>query len=279
MMKKIGLSWLTTFVVLVTTASVTEAQLNTMGKECRAQVDAANQLNDAGDYAGALAAFDAIVDKCDTKDGQEAVQVGRAHAFNGMGNYTEAIAAADAAQGAFPKQESLFAYFERAYAQEMMGNMEAATADYNRIIELTEMNENVAERATIYAKVADLNYKAGKTAEAEIYLAKAMELDPRNPDLLVLKGDWAVRAGDYDTAFDYYDQAVANGLTGVGMYEIRAEARLKMVQDKYGTTNAQELRAQMTPTETEQVCTEVKKALEMGLMNPQMDMFSALVCR
>ncbi|MEJ2582203.1 MAG: tetratricopeptide repeat protein, partial [Acidobacteriota bacterium] len=151
--------------------------------------------------------------------------------------------------------------------------------DYNRIIELTEMNQNVAERATIYAKVADLNYQAGKTDEAESYLAKAMELDPGNPDFLVLQGDWKARAGDYDAAFAYYDKAVAMGLSGVGMYEIRAEARLKQMQDKYGTTSAQELRSQMTPTETQLVCTEVKKALELGLMNPQMDMFSALVCK
>ncbi len=278
-MRKIGLCWVALLVVLAAAPPGVHAQLNTMGKECRAQVDAANQLNDAGDYAGAVAAFDAIVEKCDTKDGVEAVQVGRAHALNGLGNYTEAIAAADAAQAAYPKQESLFAYFERAYAQEQMGNMEAATADYNRIIELTEMNQNVAERATIYAKVADLNYQAGKTADAEAYLAKAMELDPNNPDFLVLQGDWKVRAGDYDAAFAYYDKAMAMGLNGVGMYEIRAEARLKQVQDKYGTTKAQELRSKMTPAETQMVCTEVNKALELGLMNPQMDMFAALVCK
>ena len=277
-MRKHGLHWLA-ILVIVLAPVIADAQLNTMGKECRAQVDAANQLNDAGDYAGALAAFDAIVEKCDTKDGIEAVQVGRAHALNGLGNHTEAMAAADAAQAAYPNQESLFAYFERAYAQEQMGNMEAATADYNRIIELTEMNQNVAERATIYAKVADLNYQAGKTSDAEAYLAKAMELDPNNPDFLILQGDWKVRAGDYDAAFAYYDKAVAMGLTGAGMYEIRAEARLKQVQDKYGTTNAQELRSQMTPAETQMVCTEVNKALELGLMNPQMDMFAALVCK
>lgn len=264
---------------LIGFAGAAHAQLKTMGKECRAQVEAANQMNYADDYAGALAAFDAVVKKCDSKDGKEAVQVGRAHALNGMGNHTEAIAAADAAQAAFPNRESLDAYFERAYAEEKMGNMEAATADYNHIIELTEKNENVAERATIYTKVADLNYKAGKTAEAETYLAKAMELDPGKPDYHVLRGDWAVHDGDYDAAFAEYDQAVAMGLTGAGMYEIRAEARMKQVQDKYGTTKAQELRSQMSPAETEQVCSEVTKALELGLMDPKLDMFSALVCK
>jgi len=54
---------------------------------------------------------------------------------------------------------------------------------------------------------------------------------------------------------------------------------VKQVQEKYGTTNAQELRAQMSPAETEKVCSDVKKALDLGWMNPQMDMFSALVCK
>jgi len=266
-----------TLVMVMAAAPVAQAQLRTMGKECRASVDAADQMNDEGDFAGALAAFDAIVKKCDTKDGEEAVQVGRAHALNGLGRHTEAIEAANAALEV-TKDSSLFAYFERAYAEEQLGDMAAATADYDRIIELTEMNQNVEERATIYFKVADLNSKVGKTAEAESYLAKAKELDPANPEFYVLEGDWAVDAGDYGAAFAAYDQAVAMGLTGAGMYEIRAEARIKQVEDKYGTTKAQELRSQMTAEETAMVCAEVTRAIELGLMNPKLDMFSALVC-
>lgn len=259
-------------------SGLAQAQTFTMGKECRAQVAAANQMNDDGSYSDALAAFDAIVKKCDTKDGKEAVQVGRAHALNGMGQYDQAIEAANAALKV-TKDKSLFGYFERAYAYEQMGNMEAATADYNKLIELTEKNENVAERATIYTKVADLYYKAGKSAEADQYLAKAMELNPSSPDPYVLRGDWAVRRGDYDAAFVAYDQVVAMGYTGAGMYQIRAEARLKQVEDKYGTTNTQELRSKMTPTETQQVCAEVTKALQAGLVDMKLDMFSALVCQ
>jgi cytochrome c-type biogenesis protein CcmH/NrfG len=127
--------------------------------------------------------------------------------------------------------------------------------------------------------VADLNDTASKTAEAETHLAKVMELDPTNADYYVLKGDWGVRAGDYDAAFAAYDQAVAMGHTGAAMYQIRAEARLKQVQDKYGTTNTQELRSKMTPTETEQVCSETTKALDLGLADMKLDMFAALVCK
>ena len=35
----------------------------------------------------------------------------------------------------------------------------------------------------------------------------------------------------------------------------------------------------MTPQETAMVCADVTKALALGWKNPQMDMFSALVCK
>lgn len=255
-----------------------EAQTFTMGKDCRAALDAADASNEAGDFAAALSGYDAVVKKCDTKDARTAIQVGRAHALNGMGQHADALAAADAAL-AVSKRPSLDAYFERAVAHEKLGEMEAATADYNKILELTEKNQNVRERATIYVKVADMYAAAGKTAEAESYLAKAVELDPANTDAEVVRGDWAVRAGAYDAAFAAYDQAVAKGRTDLAMYQIRTEARMKQMQDKYGTTNAQELRGKMTPDETALVCQELKKALELGLRDPKLDMFSALVCK
>ena len=110
-------------------------------------------------------------------------------------------------------------------------------------------------------------------------MATAMELDPANPDFLVIQGDWGVRDGDYDAAFAAYDRALEMGADEAELYRIRAQARLKMVQDKYGTTNAQELRGQMTPEETEQVCSELGRALELGMQDMQLDLFAALVCR
>jgi len=253
------------------------ASAHVVPNDCDDAIAAANLLNDAGDYAGALSAFDAIVEECDGKSERLAIQTGRAHALNMMKRYPEALAAADAVLA--DDDEHLFGLFERAYANEHSGAMDAATADYERIIQLTEKNENVKERATIYAKVADLNYKSGKTAEAETYLAKALELDPANPAFVIMKGDWAVKSGDYASADAAYNQATAMGVSGVEMYQIRAEASLKMVQEKYGTTNAQELRAQMTPQEKALVCGDLNRALALGWKNPQMDMFAALTCQ
>ncbi len=264
---------------LMVMVSGAEAQLRTMGKECRAQVAAADQMNAAGDFAAALAAFDAIVGKCKTKDAREAAQLGRAHALNRLGRHQEAMAAADAAIAVWPKTPSVAGYFEKAYAEEHLGNLAAAEADYNRIIELTEKNRNVAERATIYAKVADMYSRSGRAAEAEMYLGRAMELDPSNTDFTIMQGDWAVREGDYDAAFAAYDRAVVQGRADVEMYRIRTAARLKQMEEKYGTTNAQELRSAMNPTDTGLVCMELTRALEKGLRDMQLDMFSALVCQ
>ena len=258
-------------------APTARASSDAARNDCDDAIAAANLLNDAGDYAGALGAFDAIVGECDGKSERIAIQAGRARALNMLKRYPEALAAADAVLA--DDDEHLFGLFERAYANEHTGSMDAATADYEQIIQLTEKNQNVKERATIYAKVADLSYKSGKTAEAETYLAKAVELDPANPDFVIMKGDWALKAGDYAGADAAYNQATAMGVSGVEMYQIRAEGSLKMVQDKYGTTNAQELRAQMTPQEKALVCGDLNRALALGWKNPQMDMFAALTCQ
>jgi tetratricopeptide (TPR) repeat protein len=253
-------------------------QTFTMSKKCRAQIDLANRMNKDKQYDSALTVFNSIQKDCNSKDGKEAVWVGKARAFNGMKKYAEAKGDADRAL-TLTKNTSLNGYFERAVAEEGLGNKEASAADFNRIIELTEKNQNVKDRATIYAKIADLDYQAGRTAEGDAHLAKAMELDPSNSNFTIQMGDHYVRQGNYDKAFESYDKSVAQGRTDLDMYVIRTNARMKQVQGKYGTTNAQELRSKMTATEKDQLCKEMQKALSMGLKDMKQDMFAALVCK
>jgi len=249
-----------------------------MSKKCQEQIATANRMNMDKHYDSALAVFNANQKGCNSKDGKEAVWVGKARSYNGLKKHAEAMAEAESALK-LSKNTSLNGYFERAVANEGLGNQEAATADFNRIIELTEKNQNVKERATIYAKIADLDFQAGKMAEGDSNLAKAMQLDPNNANFTIAQGDRFMHAGDYGKAFEYYDKAVAQGRTDMDMYVIRTNARMKMVQDKYKTTNTQELRDKMTPVEKDQVCTELKKALSLGLNDMKMEMFSALVCK
>lgn len=249
-----------------------------MSKKCREQIATANRMNMEKHYDSALAVFNANQKGCNSKDGKEAVWVGKARSYNGLKKHAEAMAEAESALK-LSKNTSLNGYFERAVANEGLGNQEAATADFNRIIELTEKNQNVKDRATIYAKIADLDFQAGKMAEGDSNLAKAMQLDPSNANFTIAQGDRYMHGGDYGKAFEYYDKAVAQGRTDMDMYVIRTNARMKMVQDKYKTTNTQELRDKMTPVEKDQVCTELKKALSLGLKDMKMEMFSALVCK
>lgn len=268
--------WLVIF--LLSTVCTVRSQTFTMSAACRDNIKKANAFSEEKKYDSALALFSSIEKKCNSKDGKEAVQCGKAHAYNGKKQYNEAITASNEALKV-SKNSSLNAFFERAIANEGLKNNEAATADFNKIIELTEKNRNVTERATLYAKVADMHYQAGKIPEGDSNLAKAMELDPNNPLFQIQRGDRYTKQGKYDQAFEYYDKAVAMGKSDVEMYQIRTEARLKMVQDKYGTTNAQELRSRMTAAEKEQVCSELNKALQLGLKDMKLDMFSALVCK
>ena len=75
------------------------------------------------------------------------------------------------------------------------------------------------------------------------------------------------------------DKAVALGKADVDTYAMKSDVGLKRMQSKYGTDNAQQLRAKMTPQETAAVCGDLQKALGMGLMDMQKDMFAALVCK
>jgi tetratricopeptide (TPR) repeat protein len=250
---------------------------NSPANDCDDAIAAANMMNESGDYSGALAAFDAIVEECDGKSERMDIQTGRAHALNQLGRHDEAIAAAN--QVLAEDDLHLFALFERATAYEAKGQMDLAEADYNLVIRTADTNVNVVERATLYAHVGQMYYGSGKTAEAHQYMDKAIELDPANPTYVIIKGDWAVKEGDYAAADQAYSKATGMGVSNAEMYQIRAEGSLNMMQEKYGTTNAQELRAAMTAQETAMVCADVTKALALGWKNPQMDMFSALVCK
>lgn len=255
-----------------------QSQTFTMSRKCRDQIAQANQMNAEKHYDSALAVFAASQKGCSTKDAKEAIWTGKARSMNGLKQYAGAAAEADQALK-LTKNKSLNGYFERAVANEGMGNVEAANADFGKIIELTEKNQNQKERATIYAKIADLNYQAGKLEAGDSNMAKAMTLDPSNANFTIQQGDRFVREGQYDKAFEFYDKSVAQGRTDLDMYVIRTNARMKMVQDKYHTSNAQELRTKMTPQEKEQVCTEMKKAIALGLKDMKQDMFVALVCK
>lgn len=253
-------------------------QLFTMSNKCVEKTKLARRMNDQKKYDSALNIYNSITKSCNSNDAKEIIFTGKARSYNGKKKYDEAIRYANESLK-LTKNTSLNGYFERAMAYSGKKNSTASRADFTRIIELTEKNKNTKERATIYAMIADQYYKAGKKDSARVNLDKAKNLDPSNSNFLIQQGDWSAKENNYNAAFENYDKAVALGRNDVEIYKTRADARVTMVQRKYHTTNAQELRAKMTTNEREQVCTELNKAIELGYKNMQADMFAALVCK
>jgi len=117
------------------------------------------------------------------------------------------------------------------------------------------------------------------TDSAGYYLEKAIELDPSNVNFIIQKGDMLIAEKKYNDGFAQYDKSVEMGKADQEMYTIRSNARVKMMQDKYKTINAQELRDKMTPSEKELLCKDLKKAISLGMRDMKQDMFASLVCK
>jgi tetratricopeptide (TPR) repeat protein len=264
-------------ILLTLTLAGYSQQLFTMSNTCLAQMKNADRLNNERKYDSALTVYGSM-GKCDSKDAKELKAAGAARSYNGLKNYDAAIASANVALKQ-TKNTSINGYFERAMAYSGKKMVDSSRADFERIILLTEKNQNVKERATIYAMIGDLYWKSGMKDSAVANLDKALALDPSNPSFFIQKGDMAVKEGNYDAAFVQYDKAVELGKADIDMYKIRSEARMKMVQDKYKTEDAQVLRSNMNETEKRQVCTELKKLISLGYKNMRADMFDALVCK
>jgi tetratricopeptide (TPR) repeat protein len=255
------------------------AQTFTMGKKCRAQNDSSTKLLIEKKYDKAVGAFTAMEKSCTTKDAKEAINVGKAEAYNGLGKYQEAIAASDAALK-ITKNKSLGAYFQKAVAQNKLKQYDAAAATFSSMMALTEKNQDTKARASNYAIMSAFYWRQiGNTDSADYYLEKAIALDPANANFIIQKGDMLVGEKKYDAAFVQYDKAMEMGKSDAEMYQIRTDARIKMLQEKYKTTNAQELRSKMTAQEKELLCADLKKAITLGLQDMKYDMFASLVCK
>ncbi len=259
--------------------ALTAAQTFTMGKKCREQNNNGINLLKEKKYQEALDSFTLMEKSCTTKDAKEATAVGKAEALNGLGRYEEAIEASNAALKV-SKNKSLNGLFQKAVAQNKLQQHDAANATFSQMIALTEKNQDTKARASNYATLSLLHWRQlGNKDSADYYLEKAMALDPSNPDLVVQSGDMLCDEKKYDAAFEQYDKAVAMGKNDLDMYQARSNARMKMVQEKYQTTNAQELRDKMSAQEKNQLCTELNKAISLGLRDMKQDMFASLVCK
>ncbi|MCH2195021.1 tetratricopeptide repeat protein [Kordia sp.] len=269
---------LTFFIVVFLISTQNYAQTFTMGKKCRSSLETAQSTLKSGMYEDALAIFETFSSKCRTKDAKEAAAVGKAQAYNGLERYQEAITEADKALK-ITKNKSLNGHFQKAVAQSKIGNIAGYKASIEKVIELTEKNQNTAERASNYALMAALyERQLNDITTAQEYLNKAKAMDPNSVKYLVQEGTMYSTLKQFDKAFQSYDVAKRLDPNNKELAIARANTRLRMLEAKYGTKRAQELRSKMTPSEKEMVCEDLNTSKRLGANNMNKDMFLALVC-
>jgi len=263
--------------LILLSSPVFSQQLFTMSNACYELSKKGRDANRDGQYQNALDIFTQMkTEKCNSKDALEAIGTGNALAYNGLKDYSKALTASESALKA-SKNSSAAAWFAKAAALNGLGRDVESKQSYQKVIDITQKNKNVKDRATIFAALADIEWQDNKDS-AYGFIDQAIALDSTNPNFYIQKGDMKCKEGKYDDGFAAYDQVLALGKKDQEIYTIRTTARLKMMQEKYHTKNGSELKNAMSANEKQQVCTDLKKALNLGLKDMQLDMFSAMVC-
>ncbi len=254
------------------------SQTFTMGKKCREALAGAQAALASKSYQDALSLYQAFAGDCKTKDAKEQAAIGMAEAYNGLGMYDEAIAQADAALKV-TKDRSLSGHFQKGIALNKLGDAAGSQQELQKVMELSEMNQNTAQRASNYALMAALyDRQMGQMDSALVYLGKARELDPGNVKYLLQEGDMYLVHEDYETAYARYDEAAQMAPNSMDVYISKANAGLWQMEKKYGTSKAQDLRGKMTEAEKAAICGDLSRAFELGWRDMNKEMFKALVC-
>lgn len=264
--------------ILLIAVSTSFAQTFTMGKKCREALASAQAALSSQSYQDALALYQAFAGDCKTKDAKEQAAIGMAEAYNGLEMYEEAIAQADAALKV-TKDRSLSGHFQKGVALNRLGDLEGSQKELQKVMELTEGNQNSAQRASNYALMAAMyDRQMGQMDSALVYLDKAKELDPGNVKYTLQEGDMYLVHEDYEAAYAKYEEAAQLDPTSMDPYVSKANAGLYQMEKKYGTTKAQDLRDKMTDAEKSAICGDLTKAMELGYRDMNKEMFKALVC-
>lgn len=252
-------------------------QLITTSNKCFKQIQEGNKQNDQGQYEEALVTFKKVLKDCSAKDAKEDGNIGMAIASNGLKQFDDAITSANNAIKV-GKEKNVTAYYARSFAYNKLGRTADAKVDIVKITDLTKKNKNIKARAKMFAQLAHLDFQLNMLAEADTNLTKAFELDPENPAFYIQKGDMMIKINNYDDAFAAYDKVLELGKNDLEIYQIRTEARLKQMQQKYVTTDINELSRRMTKQEKSTVCTDINRALDLGLRNLQLDLLASKIC-
>jgi tetratricopeptide (TPR) repeat protein len=252
--------------------------LVTMSNSCYNNIDAGKASNKAGNYSAALDQFNQVLSKCDAYDAKEQGNAGKAEALNGLGRYNDALAAAN--EGLKINANSIDNLFQKATAELGLKMNTDAKADLARIIDLTQKNQNVKERATIYAKLAELDLKQNMYSDAMNNVQAAMAADSSNTDFYILQGDIYAAQKDYTNAMSSYNQAITVGGNSAKVWQAKVEAETKMFQTKYATgSNAADLAGKMSAADKQALCSDITTAKSNGVKVQNIDLLQLSICK
>jgi tetratricopeptide (TPR) repeat protein len=249
-----------------------------MGKKCRAALENAETALKDKNYDESLKLYEGFASKCKTRDAKEVAATGKAASYNGQAQYSQAIAQADIALK-ISKGKSLEGYFQKAVAQNKTGDIEGSKKSLAQVLKLTENNENTKERASNFALIAALyERQLSEIDSAQSYLDKAKSMDPSNVNYLIQEGTMYSSLSNFDKAFVSYDQAKVMDPNNLELAIARSNTRLRMMDSKYGTSKAQELRTKMTNDEKSLLCSDLTHLLSLGYKDMNKELFVALLC-
>lgn len=252
--------------------------LVTMTNGCYKSIQAGNSYNASGNFNDALTQFNDVLKKCDAYDAKEQANAGKAEALNGLKQYTDALAAAN--DGLKINKSSVANLFQKANAEFSLKMIVDAKADFAQIIDLTQKNRNVKDRATIYAKMGEIDLKQKMYADAMNNADAAIAADNANADFYILKGDIYAAQHDFDNALLQYDEAISQGGNTAKAWTAKVEAETKMFQKKYGVeNNAAGLAGKMTAADKNTLCSDIEKAKSYGVKKQSIDLLKLSVCQ
>ncbi len=267
--------------ILFCTISILMAQcksgLVTMTNSCYNSIQQGQSANKAGNYSNALDLFNEVLQKCDAYDAKEKGYAGKAAALNGMQKYNEALDAAN--QGLNINKSSIDNLFEKATAEFGLNKAADVKNDFSTIIDLTQKNRNTTERATIYAKIAEIDLKQNMYTDASNNVEQAISLDANNTSFYMLRGDIKTAQKNFAEAIADYDMAISKGKDDAEVWKVKTITSIKSFQEKYHTPNAQQLTTKMSVTEKQRLCSDIQNAKSKGVKDMNIDLLQVSLCK
>ncbi len=201
-------------------------------------VNEGNELLDAGDFAGARAKYESVLEKLDAEP-RLALQTRIGDTYFEEGNFAAAQSIYEEALPKLPADQQLHVLLRLGECYMQAGEFEAARAQFDgaigqlppvdqarvmmkvaqihdlqghrdKAIETLEEAQSLdPENVGVLQLLADLLMRVGREEEAQEYLAKLPEGVELPTDMLLNMGIREYNSGNLDGAFTYFEQAVA----------------------------------------------------------------------